>query len=624
MKSTPIACSSHILSSVVLLWACFLSAAEKPYRSPFDAAFAPDGQTLAVSDRTAKRVILIDTRTWKIANEIPLAGEGTGVTWSPDNSRLFAAERDANTVAEIDAATGHVVRHVSAGIRPVGIAFIPERNLLLACNSVVPKVSAIDLNTGRTIASIPATRDPYFLAVAPGNKLAVVGNLLPAGAADQPGHAAEISLLDLEKLSCAAAVRLPAGSTSVRKIALSPDGRWAYAVHTVGRTNVPITQLDRGWVNTNALSIIDLNARALSATLLLDRIYEGSADPWGAALEPDGKTLWISLAGTREIARVDVGALHKLLAGEITDKHPGIWQEIRKDPSRRAQLVNDLAALYAAGLLEKIPVAGDGPRGIALSPDGNMLAVCLYFSGKIQVLDTASRSTIAEVSLPDNPAADTIRRGEMLFHDATTTFQHWLSCATCHPADQRMDALNWDNLNDGIGNPKNTKSLVYSHLTPPTTWQAVRENMEISVEAGFRHIKFREPAAGELDAVRAYLRSLKPEKSPHLAPNGELTETAKRGKKVFATQGCTDCHSGTLFTDMELYDVGTRRSFDNTAKFDVPSLIEAWRTAPYLHDGSAATLKEIFTKFNPKNKHGQTSDLSQEDLDALVEYINSL
>lgn len=621
MRKSPLAA---IPGCVILLWVSLASAAEKPYRSPFDAAFAPNGKTLAVSDRTGKRVILVDVRTWKISSEIALVGEGAGLVWNRDGSRLFAAERDADSVAEINPSSGQIVRQLAAGIRPVGLALIPERNLLLACNSVLPNVSAIDLSTGKMLASIQVTRDPYFLALTPDQKMAVVGNLLPAGAADQPGHAAELSLLGLDKLTCEAAIRLPAGSTSIRQIAISPDGRWAYAVHTVGRTNVPITQLDRGWVNTNALSIIDLKERALFATLLLDRIYEGSADPWGAALEPDGKTLWISLAGTREIARVDMGALHKLLAGEITDKHPGIWQEIRKDPKQRAQLVNDLAALYAAGLLEKLPVAGDGPRGISLSPDGKTLAVCLYFSGKIQVLDTASRSTIAELTLPDNPQPDIARRGEILFHDATTTFQHWLSCATCHPADQRMDGLNWDNLNDGIGNPKNTKSLVYSHLTPPTTWQAVRENMESSVEAGFRHIKFREPAAGELDAVRAYLRTLKPEKSPFLAANGELTDAAKRGKKLFATQGCTDCHSGQLYTDMELYDVGTRRSFDNTAKFDVPSLIETWRTAPYLHDGSAATLKEIFTKFNPKNKHGQTTELSKEDLDALLEYINSL
>jgi cytochrome c peroxidase len=47
---------------------------------------------------------------------------------------------------------------------------------------------------------------------------------------------------------------------------------------------------------------------------------------------------------------------------------------------------------------------------------------------------------------------------ERLFHDATIGHQSWQSCASCHP-DGRAGGLNWDLLNDGIGNPKNTKSV---------------------------------------------------------------------------------------------------------------------------------------------------------------------
>ncbi|MHC4147198.1 MAG: cell surface protein, partial [Planctomycetota bacterium] len=79
------------------------------------------------------------------------------------------------------------------------------------------------------------------------------------------------------------------------------------------------------------------------------------------------------------------------------------------------------------------------------------------------------------------------RRGEMLFNDALLCFQSWQSCASCHPSDARVDALNWDLLNDGLGNPKNTKSLLLSHETPPAMITGIRENAEIAVRAGFRH-----------------------------------------------------------------------------------------------------------------------------------------
>ncbi|NQT91693.1 MAG: hypothetical protein HQ559_02950, partial [Lentisphaerae bacterium] len=70
-----------------------------------------------------------------------------------------------------------------------------------------------------------------------------------------------------------------------------------------------------------------------------------------------------------------------------------------------------------------------------------------------------------------------VRRGEMLFNDADMCFQKWQSCASCHP-DVRTDGLNWDLLNDGMGNPKNTKSLFLSHKTPPVMITGVRDKAE--------------------------------------------------------------------------------------------------------------------------------------------------
>jgi len=80
---------------------------------------------------------------------------------------------------------------------------------------------------------------------------------------------------------------------------------------------LPTTQLDRGWVNTNALSIIDLKAQAPYCTLLLDLLSEGAADPWGMAISKDGRTLWVTLSGAQQVAKVDLGRLHPLLEGKV-------------------------------------------------------------------------------------------------------------------------------------------------------------------------------------------------------------------------------------------------------------------------------------------------------------------
>ncbi|MBM3335848.1 hypothetical protein FJY63_14410, partial [Candidatus Sumerlaeota bacterium] len=130
---------------------------------------------------------------------------------------------------------------------------------------------------------------------------------------------------------------------------------------------------------------------------------------------------------------------------------------------------------------------------------------------------------------------------------------------------------------------------------------------------------------GDLEAVWSYLRSLEPERSPYLVA-GQLSEKARMGRRLFEDKkvGCADCHPAPLFTTMKTYDVGTKHELDRNTDFDTPTCRELWRTAPYLHDGSAVTLEQMLTHFNTEGKHGATSHLSRQQIEALVEYLLSL
>lgn len=605
------------------------------YRSPYDVAFSPDGKWLGVSDRTGGVVTLMNRQDAGATESIELNGEPTGLAWSTADSRLYVAEFDAGTVAEIDPKSRQVMRRLKVGQRPLGLALAPKRGLLLAANSATHTVSVVDLKLGQEVNRISTAREPFAIAVTPDESRAVVTNLLPAGRATSSEHASVVTILDLERRTSVGEVRLPPGSSSLRDVAISPDGRWAYVVHTVGRTNLPTTQLERGWVNTNAMSIIDLAASTLYATVLLDHPMEGAANPWGLALSGDGRTIWVSISGVHWLARIDLHRLHRYMAGELEETHrlaqtgnstagtESIWLRIRRDPDQRRELVNDLAALHAAELIERVNLPVRGPRGLDISPDGKTIAAAGYYSAEVAMLDTvAHREWIVPLGPSRKP--DQARRGEIIFHDATSCFQNWLSCSTCHPRNGRVDALNWDILNDGIGNPKNVKSLLGAHQTPPMTWRGVRPSMDVSVEKGF-YFLMRQPTEGEVEAVRAYLRSLTPRPSPHLGQNGELTDSARRGQEIFTSREtmCANCHRGELMTDLKQHKVGTRGSLDKSSQFDTPSLVELYATGPFLHDGSAATLHELIER-NSKDRHGKTSHLSPQQIEDLIAYLLSL
>jgi cytochrome c peroxidase len=267
----------------------------------------------------------------------------------------------------------------------------------------------------------------------------------------------------------------------------------------------------------------------------------------------------------------------------------------------------------------------------------------MYFNDTVQRLNTTQlrpQSQPTEIALGPAPVWTPARRGEIHWNDATLCFQHWQSCASCHP-DARMDGYNWDLLNDGMGNPKNAKSLLFSRQTPPTMWEAVRDHPNPApgqgavpwdtatqgiqcIRTGFRWILFTEPCEEISRDIDAYIAAMQPGPSPFLV-DGELSESALRGRIGFNEVGCAICHPAeTWYTDMQMHDVNSRAFFDRTSFFDTPTLHEVWRTAPYLHDGRYVNMRDLFTLGYHGDTMGDVGGLTEAQIDDLVEYIMSL
>jgi cytochrome c peroxidase len=189
-----------------------------------------------------------------------------------------------------------------------------------------------------------------------------------------------------------------------------------------------------------------------------------------------------------------------------------------------------------------------------------------------------------------------------------------------------MDGLRWDLLNDGIGNHKKTRSLVYAHKVAPAMAMGVRQSAEHGVRAGFKFILFAVVPEETAVSVDEYLKTIEPDSNPNRDANGKLSEAATRGKAVFEGKAlCVNCHSGPFLTDMRAYGVGTAGPYEpKDMKLYTTRLNELYRNAPYLHDGRTADLKEVITIYNKEDKHGKTTDLTPQEIDDLVAYLKSL
>ena len=630
-----------VLGILFLMASPAAAAGSCDWLGPTVVAASPDGARLYVGLADVHQVTVIDVAGGKRLSTIAVPGEPTAIVVDPRSGQLLVpCAAPKSVVCLIDPASMRITKTIPVGHTATGAALSPDGRKLAVCNRFHNDVSILSLPDGKELARVSVAREPVGVTATRDGRTFFVINHLPAEPANADTPAACVSAIDaasFEKTD----LRLHPGSSSVRGVCCTSDGRYVLVTHVLSRNQLPTTQLERGWMNTNAVSVIEAASKRLLGVVLLDDIDLGAANPWGVACTADGRRLCVAHSGTHELSVIDLPAMLEKLRGATavpTAAEPGelpaAWKPIQAkygqsakfEPSVKPTVLepaNDLS--FLVGLRERVALPGKGPRGIVAA--GGKVFTAMYFSDRIVQVDvekTSGASRPIAIPLGPAPKMTVVRQGDLFFHDATLCFQHWQSCASCHP-DARSDALNWDLLNDGFGNPKNSKSMVYAHRAPPAMSEGIRETAETAVRAGFRGILFASRPESEAQAVDEYLKSLEPVPSPKLV-NGRLSESAKRGKDLFESKrvGCAECHPAPYFTDMKAHNVGTRARHDHTDTFFTPRLAETWRTAPYLHDGSSTTVKDLLTKGKHGHSHGGAQGLAEQEVNDLVEYVLSL
>ncbi len=546
-----------------------------------------------VSNKGDKTVVLYSAefdkplRTWQF-EEIP-----TGIATRGDYAYITTFETTGR-VHILNLKTGAIENSLHTGSGARAPMLSADGSTLYVLNQFQNNITRIDVNSRKVLNSVEVLREPFRAVTDLTGKYLFVNNFLPAQQADLDTVAACVSVIDLDGFTRIKDIQLTSGSNALTGITLSPDGRYILVTHTLARFGLPTNQLLQGWMNTSAMSIIDVSTLDKVGTVLLDDPERGAGGVWDIHTSAD--KIIVSHSGTHEISVIDYPAFLEKFNGYAS----------------KSSLNYDLT--FMQGIRQRIALTGNGARDFIIS--GDEIIVPTYFSDILNSVNLHDRQNRI-VHLNENRMETQVDKGERIFHDAAFCMQNWQSCNSCHPGDGRTDGLNWDLLNDGLGNPKNTKSLLYSHETPPAMISGIRANAEMAVRAGFIHIQFAEISEENALSVDAYLKSLRPVPSPFLI-DGKLSAKAERGKRVYEKLGCGDCHSGPYYTDLNMHRIGQDVEFEKG--WDTPTLIEVWRTAPYLFDGRAATMKDVYTI----HKHGIKKELFEKEIDELVEFVNSL
>jgi len=604
------------------------------YKTPLNMALRPDGKELYVACEASHTVIVVDAVARRKIAEIPAGHHPTDVAFSPDGTRAYVTNRLDDSVSVIHVAARKVLQTIPVGDEPHGVLSDASGRRLYVLNTSSDSISVIDTESLKEITRVPASRSPWSLALSPdGSRLAVTNTLprfreFPTSPSAEPSlievlrspPMSEVTLIDTERGLPERRIVVP-NANMLQGIDWDPGGKFALITLMHNKTLVPMTRLLQGWTITNGLGIIWDDGRV--DQVLLDEPHLSFPDPADVAITPDGKLALVTSSGSDRVAVVDLAKLISMLESATDHQREHVFPNHLGKPTE---------------FIVKHIHTKNSPRGVLITPDGKTAFVANALDDSLTVIDIAQLEAVGRIDLGGPKEITKIRYGERLFHSADVTFRRQFSCHSCHP-DGHVNGLTYDIEPDGIGaNPVDNRTLRGILDTAPFKWEGT--NPSLSRQCGPRLAVFftriQPFTPEELAALDNYICTIPRPPNRYRPLGAELTGPQRRGKAVFERtmtndgrmipkdNRCVTCHSPPLFTDRSRRNVGTRLPLDQESEFDVPHLNNIYDSAPYLHDGIADTLEEIWTRYNPDDKHGVTNDMTKDQLNDLMEYLKTL
>lgn len=561
-------------------------------------ATVSDGAVVIDSD--SGDLVRVDARG-AVTARLPIGPTATQLVVDRTRNTAFVANRRGDQVVVVDlaGATPRAVARWATPAEPFGLALSPDGKTLLVTTVADRTLVAFDTADGTTRWRRPLGVEPRGVAISPDGEQALVTYLTSSNvdriALADPSRSRAIALgHGKQQASVASAFNSLEAPTIGRRFP-----RNAFAARFVG----------------NDLALVP---HQVSTPLQETRFGENTGSYGGGFEAPIHHAITIIAAADTDLPR--------RVAAEVAVHQP---RALAWDPARDRVIVagygsDSLVVIDAAsqaGMRHVADVAiGDrscGPDGIAFADDGDAWVYCAVSRKVARV--TLDAQHVAKVQLGAEVAPsrmselehlgfDLFRRG----NDFRLSTRGAMACSSCH-AEARTDGLSWRIERQELQTPLLTGRVSFTH---PYKWDGGDASLEISLTSTMRRLGGGGLEKDETRALAAFLEAIPAPRAP-TRPAAKVT----RGKALFASAelGCSSCHGGARLTDRTRHDMA-----GTLEKVDTPSLIGLATSAPYYHDGSAATLKALLSDRGLVHGMAELSDLSDAEIRDLVAYLETL
>jgi DNA-binding beta-propeller fold protein YncE len=557
-----------------------------------------DGEGALVIDADSGALIKTSPSGAKLG-ELAISRDAGLMTFDAAARRAYVADRKNDRIAVVDTDQMKLVSTIRTPAEPYGVALTPDRKRLLVATIADRTLVAYDVATGAAAWHAPLASEPRGIAVSPDGTRALVG-YLTTGTVDQ---------IDLVETHRAEHIALASDTASARCRHCGNSGdsfaRGTFAVAFMGehqavapfQREVPVQDSDAaentgsyGGGNesplTHQLAMLGFEGGAVQQATLPLQMHQPRAIAWDQAHD----ALYIAGLGSDSIQQ---------------------WHH-----ASQASIASGFGLVVASqpGTQERC-----GPDGLAVTPSGNLKVWCSFSRsvGTVTTLDDQGALVpVAAVkpgpTLVASAMTDKQHQGLILFHvsESQISQQGNLACASCHP-DNRADGLSWRIDKRELQTPLLAGRLMGTH---PFKWDGTDPTLRASLTSTMKRLGGGGLSRKDTDALAAYLESLPTVRTP----TRDATQVA-RGRQLFDAEGCRSCHDGPAYTDRE------RHKLSGTLKTsDTPSLLGISASAPYFHDGSAATLEALLHDRGAVHGMADTARMSDAQVADLTAFLDTL
>ncbi len=568
------------------------AAATAAYLTSSRIAATADGALVIDSDSGA--LIRTDKDGKNIA-QVAIGSNAGLLAYDPTAGIAYVADRVSNRIAVVSiGAKLEIKRSITTPVEPYGVALSPDRKTVMVTTIADRALVAYDAATGAEKWRAGLGREPRGLAISPDGTRALVA-YLTTGTVDQ------IDLLESHAADHVA-IALPGLRNRGTKTGES-FARASFAVTFMGEHEAVIPFQRETPVQAMAGS---------------ERVgsYGGGFDP------PITQELaFVGFDGERSSQATAQISQHQPRALAWDSAHDALYVAGLGTDSI-LQIRNASQASVQPGLVSTVTSGPNkcGPDGLAVTADGAVLVWCSFTRNveRVDMID-AKGQLAAGPKLSPGPtviaSALTSEQhdGLVLFHESDNMISQagGLACASCHP-DARADGLSWRIDKRELQTPLLAGRTAGKH---PFKWDGTDKDLAASLTSTMKRLGGTGLDKKQTDALSAYLQQLPAPRAPSRA-----ADQVARGKELFDAAGCRGCHDGSDYSDQDHH----KFTGSTLPEAKTPSLVGLASSAPYYHDGSAATLEALLHDRGAVHGMVETSKLDDKQVADLAAFLETL